>query len=100
MNVHNELISGRAVALAHPSRKLPSALIMHVNISKYSTFATADQIPDVLQGLQESKVKSRKGDGKIDALQHLFTTDRTPSTLQDQESFKSDWQVIRKYSSL
>ena len=33
-------------------------------------------------------------------LQLLFTTDRTPSTLQDQESFKSDWQVIRKYSSL
>ena len=33
-------------------------------------------------------------------VQHLFTTDRTPSTLQDQESFESDWQVIRKYSSL
>ena len=38
-------------------------------------------------------------DGK-ETIQHLFTTDRTPSTLQDQESFKSDWQVIRKYSSL
>ena len=26
-------------------------------------------------------------------VQHLFTTDRTPSTLQDPKSFKSDWQV-------
>ena len=33
-------------------------------------------------------------------VQHLFTTDRTPSTLQDPKSFESDWQVIRKYSSL
>ena len=31
-------------------------------------------------------------------VQHLFTTDRTLSTLQDQESFKSDWQVILNYS--
>jgi hypothetical protein len=33
-------------------------------------------------------------------IQQLFTTDRTPSTLQDQELFKSYWQVIRNYSSL
>ena len=30
--------------------------------------------------------------------EHLFVTGWTPSTLQDQESFKSDWQVIRNYS--
>ena len=35
-----------------------------------------------------------------ESIKHLFKTDQTPSTLQDQESFKSDWQVIRKYSSL
>ena len=33
-----------------------------------------------------------------DSIQHLFTTNRTPSTLQDQEPFKSNWQVIRKYN--
>ena len=35
-----------------------------------------------------------------ESIQHLFTTDQTPKTLQDQESLKSDWRVIRKYSSL
>ena len=46
--------------------------------------------------LRDADMKDADCQGRC--LQHLFTTDRAPSTLQDQEFFKCDWQMIRNYS--